>query len=140
MKLTFAVITWVNPKQCCYDDIILLQGNSWYLIDTSAWPDNWRERHFKGIKVQVFERGEILILNEHGREIAYPGRKPAKWGVNEDDISQQLTKTDVKTLPMLYQTFCTLKKAIECAEKVDKNKYRPVCLPEEQKPEPSEGG
>jgi hypothetical protein len=34
-----------------------------------------------GLRQQVFEVGEILILDESGREVGFPGRKPEKWDV-----------------------------------------------------------
>lgn len=33
------------------------------------------------IRVPVFQEGEILIIDESGREIAGLGRKPSKWAV-----------------------------------------------------------
>lgn len=33
----------------------------------------------------VFHVGEILILDESGREVGYPGRKPSKWVVDVAD-------------------------------------------------------
>lgn len=32
-------------------------------------------------KTPVFHVGEVIIANQDGREIPYPARKPAKWGV-----------------------------------------------------------
>ncbi|NUS02015.1 MAG: hypothetical protein HOV97_05560 [Nonomuraea sp.] len=34
-----------------------------------------------GVRTPVFYPGEILILDESGREIGFPGRKPSKWSV-----------------------------------------------------------
>jgi len=31
------------------------------------------------LREPVFNVGEILILDESGREVGYPGRKPSKW-------------------------------------------------------------
>jgi hypothetical protein len=33
------------------------------------------------MRAPVFHVGEILILDDSGREISYPGRKPSKWDV-----------------------------------------------------------
>ena len=33
------------------------------------------------IKIQAFEEGEIIICDDSGREVCYPGRKPSKWDV-----------------------------------------------------------
>lgn len=38
------------------------------------------------LHVHVFEVGEVLILNDDGREIPYPGRKPAKWSVTCEEF------------------------------------------------------
>jgi len=33
------------------------------------------------LREPVFHVGEVLILDDNGREIPYPGRRPAKWDV-----------------------------------------------------------
>lgn len=49
----------------------------------------------------VFERGELLLVNEHGREVCGAGRKPNKWDVRYE------------TFP-----FAELELAIQCATEV----------------------
>lgn len=51
------------------------------------------------IKDQVFTLGEILVLNEYGREISGHGRKPGKWFVE-------------------YEEFKNINDAIRCAKEV----------------------
>ncbi len=51
------------------------------------------------IKDTVFELGEIMVLNEYGREISGRQRKPGKWYVD-------------------YKEFDDIKKAIRCARDV----------------------
>lgn len=46
-------------------------------------------------KREVFQVGEVLILNDYGREIPYPGRKPSKWFVDYelyDDLDVALER------------------------------------------------
>jgi hypothetical protein len=38
------------------------------------------------LRQPVFHVGEILILDESGREIGYPGRKPGKWDVEIEEF------------------------------------------------------
>jgi hypothetical protein len=38
------------------------------------------------IQKRVFNVGEVLILDDSGREIPYPGRKPAKWSVTCEEF------------------------------------------------------
>jgi hypothetical protein len=39
------------------------------------------------IRTPVFYPGEILILNEGGREHGFPGRKPDKWHVEYEEFA-----------------------------------------------------
>lgn len=39
------------------------------------------------LRTPVFYEGEILILDEGGREIGFPGRKPSKWDVDVVEVS-----------------------------------------------------
>ena len=46
---------------------------------------------FRGLafhaRIPVFHVGEILILDdENGRELGYPGRKPSKWYIEVEDF------------------------------------------------------
>lgn len=34
----------------------------------------------------VFNVGEVLLLDDNGREIPYPGRKPSKWSVTCEEF------------------------------------------------------
>jgi hypothetical protein len=36
----------------------------------------------------VFWVGEVLILDDNGREIPYPGRKPSKWSVECEEFDK----------------------------------------------------
>lgn len=45
----------------------------------------------------VFNVGEVLLLNPDGREVPYPGRKPAKWRVTIeefDDVDAALARAN----------------------------------------------
>lgn len=48
------------------------------------------------LRVPVFHVGEVLVLDDNGREIPYPGRKPSGWDVT-------------------YETFDVVDDAIQCA-------------------------
>lgn len=37
-----------------------------------------------GLRQSVFHLGEIIIINENGREVAAPGRKADKWSVDTE--------------------------------------------------------
>ena len=39
------------------------------------------------LRAPVFSLGEVLILDERGREVGYPGRKPDKWLVEVVTVS-----------------------------------------------------
>ena len=51
------------------------------------------------VRLPVFEEGEILVVNKHGREIAGLGRKPSKWRVE-------------------FETFWTLRAALRRAKRL----------------------
>jgi len=59
----------------------------------------WRFRGFA--RRPCFTKGEVLIVDGHGREVAPPGRRPAKWGVR-------------------YEVFDTLEEAVRRAREVAK--------------------
>ena len=88
-KFIFGVITKVPPE----DD---LDGGNF----ASAMPLYFRTREEKivssvtffgvgamSVLAPVFTLGEILVLNESGREIAGHGRKPSKWSVTCEHFS-----------------------------------------------------
>lgn len=52
-------------------------------------------------KVEVFSVGEIVICDENGREIGYPGRKPSKWYVSYE-IFDNLNEAIDKVKSLLY--------------------------------------
>lgn len=106
MSYTFAVITKV-PK--------VREGNEYDQILVEGWDETNEEviyhlpkedvkyravdTKYVNAKLPVFHLGEILILDEIGREVAGMGRKPSKWSVE-------------------INSFDTLDEAIECAQKV----------------------
>lgn len=36
---------------------------------------------FLALRAPVFEQGEILVVDDDGREVGGAGRKPSKWGI-----------------------------------------------------------
>ena len=59
------------------------------------------------VRCLVFEAGEILIVDDNGREVGYPGRKPSKWSVE-------------------YEEFDDLDKAVSAALAVNERELRRV--------------
>jgi hypothetical protein len=103
------------PKFCVitkcedfYDGLIYLYGNQWRHYLSPPFPGKSTKE--KRIKAQPFGLGEILILDDHGLEIAGLFRKPWKWGA-EAEISQGRCKTE-------FRIFNSLDDAIECAKAV----------------------
>ena len=106
MSYTFAVITKV-PK--------VREGNEYDHILVEGWDEaneeviyhlpkedekySMVETKYVNVKLPVFYLGEVLILNEHGREVAGMQRKPGKWSVSVEE-------------------FYSLEEAIECAQKI----------------------
>ena len=52
------------------------------------------------VHVPVFEEGEILILDEDGREVAGHLRKPDKWGI-EYEVFDNLEDAIKRAIEML---------------------------------------
>ena len=51
----------------------------------------WKKWRIERIRKPAFEKGEILIVDEHGREVGPFGRKPWKWQVRYrefDDLEE----------------------------------------------------
>lgn len=44
--------------------------------------------------IRVFHVGEVIIVNESGREIPYPGRKASKWYVEYEEFDDLETALD----------------------------------------------
>lgn len=87
-KLCGKNVVWVQGgvTQAVYDDFIKKRD------ETPRWKAI-------NIRTPVFTLGEILVLNECGREIGGHGRKPSKWWVE-------------------YEEFPTIEQAIKRAEEV----------------------
>jgi len=56
------------------------------LADTFVIENNRHRFKVEGIKVPAFEVGEILIVDETGREVAGHCRKPSKWMVEYEEF------------------------------------------------------
>ena len=104
MSYTFAVITKV-PK--------VREGNEYDQILVEGWDEDNEEviyhlpkedveyraadTKYVNAKLPVFQLGEILILDNNGREVNGVGRKPSKWSVeyktfNNIDEAVQMSK------------------------------------------------
>jgi len=116
---TFGVITWV-PKHIedgnKYDDLLVrdrkkeednmtmanacgYKAYRFYDVYDDEENDGLSKEDIIDVRLPVFSLGEILILDNCGREVAGRGRKPSKWIVN-------------------CQEFDNLDDAIACAQKV----------------------
>ena len=110
MSYTFAVITKVpKVREGNEYDQILVEG---YDKDNEEviyhYPkENERysmfETKFVNAKLPVFHLGEILILDEFGREVSGMCRKPSKWSVEVEEFNdlQEAIKCVQK---LLYST------------------------------------
>jgi hypothetical protein len=106
MNYTFAVITKI-PK--------VREGNEHDQILVEGWDENNEEviyhlpkedekysmieTKYVNAKLPVFRSGEILILDNNGREVTGMGRKPSKWSVEVEE-------------------FINLNDAIKCSQKI----------------------
>lgn len=57
--------------------------------EANDWKGEYEDLGFPAalaIQKRVFNVGEVLILNDNGREIPYPGRKPNKWSVTCEEF------------------------------------------------------
>ena len=79
--IKFGVITKIPPESDDgnkYDHIIEPED-----IRVDLWPTKFMQipdQQFS-VRLQNFELGEILVLNDYGREISGRERKPGKWFV-----------------------------------------------------------
>ena len=104
---TFTVITKV-PKigEGNEHDLILVEdwdkGNEsvCYRLPKEDQTYTMVDTKYVEAKLPVFHLGEILILDQNGREAAGMGRKPSKWSVE-------------------YKEFDTIEEAIECAKELE---------------------
>jgi hypothetical protein len=90
--MKFGVITEVPPLKdsgnlaVAFGEIVIKTGGGTALTD---YRDTFEDIGFPAslaLHKQVFRVGEVLILNDDGREIPYPGRKPAKWSVTCEEF------------------------------------------------------
>ena len=104
MKIKYCVLTKVpsdeDKEGNLYDDVIYYDKSlkKWRLVGEG---DCGEAKNWKSIKLPVFALGEILILDETGREIGGDRRKPSKWFVE-------------------YKEFYNVEEAIKCSEEVHK--------------------
>ncbi len=117
MAFTYAVITGVADPATggnMATDTSLF--DLWYVSEQASDDNNWTETLAKAnpegvtivddhgtpvswlhLRRPVFHVGELLILNESGREVTYPGRKPSKWFVDVaeyDDLDAALARAN----------------------------------------------
>ena len=88
------------------DDLIYLRGNQW-----RYYYDECPLGKAKRIKMPAFYRGEILLLDEHDREIGSMQRNPYKWGTDRN-ISKGKCGTE-------FQFVESLEEAVELIESLE---------------------
>lgn len=111
MKYTFAVITKVpefdgteeGAGNLANDIIMSYKGKMYGDIDIKKGFEKEMNPEF-WINSKVFHLGEILILDEYGREIAGIQRKPSKWYVE-------------------YKEFDNLEDAVKLTKRIQKKIY-----------------
>lgn len=101
---TFAVVTNTKPEWAgeegnlasALGDLFLPQGG----IPGQPYVRAISDPQLQGLafhaRMEVFHAGEILILDESGREYGYPGRKPSKWFIETeefDDLSEAIARS-----------------------------------------------
>ncbi len=88
--MKFAVVTEVDREHnYCNEVAVKLKSSvSGYLRIVDSDADYEEVDESRVIEVPVFFVGEILILDEDGREPGYPGRKPSKWAVKIECYDQ----------------------------------------------------
>lgn len=100
---TFAVVTDTNPE---WSNSV--EGNlATAMMDLYLPKDGPNSEYARAIdipeyrglafhaRLPVFHVGEILILDESGREVGYPGRKPTKWYIETesfDDLADAIER------------------------------------------------
>jgi hypothetical protein len=94
MSYTFAVITKVpKVREGNEYDQILVEGYDKdneeviYHLPKEGVEYRMVDTKFVNAKLPVFHLGEILILNESGREVGGMCRKPSKWSVEVEEFS-----------------------------------------------------
>lgn len=91
----YAVITEVpNPDE--HSGNLCSPMLYWKIPEGAAFPDEMKLIAVVYGRIEVFIRGEVLVLDGHmGREVSGKGRKPSKWAVEVehfDDIEDAIKK------------------------------------------------
>lgn len=77
--ITFAVVTETSPIDYALALDIQVAGEGEQLSPITRFLG---PAALLSLRAPVFTLGEILLLDEDGREVDGPGRKPSKWGVS----------------------------------------------------------
>jgi hypothetical protein len=121
-KYIFCVITRVGEK-CFYDEFAQKIKGVQKLVIGHKELDVKRPYH--QVKAYPFQVGELLILNaDSKREIAFPERKPSKWGEDYDFKKKLKWKNNLKELEdsIDFRYFKDFDKAVRFCKKVT-NKF-----------------
>lgn len=80
--MNFAVVTEISPEDYALALDIKVAGSGKKLTPITDMIGVGAI----ALRAPVFTLGEILILNEDGRELAGAGRKPSKWYVTTEEF------------------------------------------------------
>lgn len=102
MSYTFAVIVKTPSGDERWGNLATAL-DVYRVVDEKTQENHYRETVIRlpwddllTLRTEVFHVGEILILNEDGREVGYPGRKPRKWHVEVeefDDLEKAIARS-----------------------------------------------
>lgn len=83
MKTRFGVITRLGTTLA---DDFAIRGTDGLLKMVEGGDEITKSTPIWRIKVPVYVLGEILVLDEYGREVGGHGRKPSKWDVTCEEF------------------------------------------------------
>lgn len=108
MKPRYLVITWVpdaeeNPDNgnMCHEVLYVVEDLGEYRSDGTVIPQRLSEKR-QLVLSPLFEVGEILVVNNYGREINGQGRKPSKWDVRYEEF-RSITKAIARAVEVSFK-------------------------------------
>lgn len=100
------------------DDVTDEKEEKWTLF-FGEHPKYTDENPTMWIKTEVFQYGELLIIDMWGREIGGAMRNPGKWGIINPTKEEE---EEYKNSQIIFRTFKTRRGAIKLIKKLDKSR------------------
>lgn len=100
------------------DDITDEKEEKWTLF-SGDHPKNTDKCPTMWVKTEVFQFGELFIIDMWGREISGARRKPDKWGIINPTKEE---KEEYKNSQIIFRTFKTKRGAIKLIKKLYKGR------------------